>query len=160
MAIRRQARQFLLADNGTQTVADLLAFPDKPRSIFTSGFGNADLTQSQKLLDNQFIVVQAMGSTPGLYPQEDEWCPRGYMNIIVETTSYYVNPDGRPNEGLSGTGSPYPILTNRQRAYNTFPRVYLQGGTTFDITYYMGASFIGSPDSFSGTPYTQTMSGG
>ena len=61
MAIRRQARQFLLADNGTQPVADLLAFPDKPRSIFTSGFGNADLTQSQKLLDNQFIVIQAMG---------------------------------------------------------------------------------------------------
>ena len=82
-----------------------------------------------------------MGSSPGLFATQDSWCPRGYMNIKVETTSYYTNPDGKPQEGLSGTGSPYPITIDRMRSYNTFPRAYLQGGTTFDITYYMASSF-------------------
>ncbi len=159
MAIRRQFREFLIADNGTETPADLEAFIDKPQSIFTSGFGNADLTQSQKLMDNQFIVIQAMGSTPGLVATEDAWVPRGYMNVRVESTTYYTNPDDRPQEGLSGTGAPYPIYINRQRSYNSFPRVYIQGGTTFDITYYVASSFIGSPDNFTGPPYTQTLSG-
>ena len=114
---------------------------------------------SQKLLDNQFIVIQSMGSSPGLFATQDSWCPRGYMNIKVETTSYYTNPDGKPQEGLSGTGSPYPITIDRMRSYNTFPRVYLQGGTTFDITYYMASSFIGSPDTFTGASATFTFFG-
>tara|TARA_R110000751_G_scaffold184022_1_gene290518 strand:- start:165 stop:644 length:480 start_codon:yes stop_codon:yes gene_type:complete len=159
MAIRRQFRQFLLADSGAETTDDLEAFIDKPQSIFVSGFGNANLTQSQQLMDNQFIVVQGLGSSPGLFATESEWVPRGYMNLTVESTSYYTNPDNRPQEGLSGTGSPYPITLTRQRSYNSFPRVYLQGGTTFDITYYMASSFIGSPDNFTGTAYTQTMVG-
>ncbi len=159
MAIRRQGRQFIIADDGTQTEEQLEEFIDKPQSIFVSGFGNANLTQSQKLLDNQFIVVQSMGSSPGLFATQDSWCPRGYMNIKVETTSYYTNPDGKPQEGLSGTGSPYPITIDRMRSYNTFPRVYLQGGTTFDITYYMASSFIGSPDTFTGASATFTFFG-
>jgi len=159
MAIRRQFREFIIADNGSETVADLESFIDKPQSIFTSEYGNANMTQSQKLLDNQFIVIQALGSTPGLYATDDNWCPRGYMNITVETTTYYTNPDNRPQDGLSGTGSPYPIQTNRLRSYNSFPRVYLQGGTTFDITYFMASSFIGTPDTFSDDSYTQTMTG-
>ena len=157
MAIRRQFREFVLVDAGDETPDALESFIEKPQSIFTSDFGNANLTQSQKLLDNQFIVIQALGSTPGLNATDAQWTPRGYMNVKVETTSYYTNPDGYPQEGLSGTGAPYPITLNAQRSYNSFPRVYIQGGTTFDITYYMASSFIGSPDSFAGGPYNMTV---
>jgi len=159
MAIRRQGIQFVIADNGSESETALEQFIDKPQSIFTSGYGSATLTQSQQLLDNQFMVVQSMGSTSGLFASDVGWTPRGYLNIRVESTSYYTNPDGKPQEGLSGTGAPYPILINRMRSYSSFPRVYLQGGTTFDITYYMASNFIGSPDDFVGTEYTQTMIG-
>ncbi len=159
MAIRRQFREFVLVDDGSTSVADLEAFIEKPQSIFVSGYGNANLTQSQKLLDNQFITIEGLGSTPGFASSDNDWSPRGYLNVKVETTSYYTNPDGYPAEGLGGTGAPYPVAVQWQRSYNSFPRVYIYGGTTFDITYYMASSFIGAPDDFTGTEYTQIMAG-
>ena len=77
----------------------------------------------------------------------------------METTSYYTNPDGYPAEGLSGTGAPYPVAVQWQRSYNSFPRVYNYGGTTFDVTYYMASSFIGAPDLFAGVPFDMVMIG-
>ena len=156
MAIRRQFREFVIADDGSESVESLEQFIEKPQSIFVSGFGNAKLHGSQKLMDNQFITVEGMGSTPGFASSQSSWAPRGYLNIKVENTSYYTNPDGYPNEGLSGTGAPYPTMVQNQRSYNSFPRVYIYGGTTFDVTYYCAESFVGTPDNFTGTTVVYT----
>jgi hypothetical protein len=159
VAIRRQFKEFVISDNGSETTEDLEAFIDKPQSIFTSGYGNANLTQSQKLMDNQFITIEGLGSTPGLNATDAVWCPRGYVNIKIETTTYYTNPDNRPNTGVSGTGSPYPLSVQWQRSYNSFPKVYIYGGTTFDVTYYCAESFTGLPDAFAGDSFTMVMAG-
>ena len=159
MAIRRQFREFIISDDGTTPVADLETFIEKPQSIFVSGYGNANLHGSQKLMDNQFITIEGLGSTPGLVSGNESWSPRGYLNVKVENTSYYTNPDGYPAEGLSGTGAPYPVAVQWQRSYNSFPRVYIYGGTTFDVTYYMASSFIGAPDLFAGVPFDMVMIG-
>ena len=48
MAIRRQFREFVIADDGAETTETLEEFIEKPQSIFVSQFGNATLHGSQK----------------------------------------------------------------------------------------------------------------
>tara|TARA_B100000131_G_scaffold237989_1_gene230136 strand:+ start:562 stop:1041 length:480 start_codon:yes stop_codon:yes gene_type:complete len=151
MGIRRQVIEFSYGDDGSQPVEDLEEFPEKQQSIISSGFGNATEPSAATKV-NQFITVEAMGSTPGLWATETNWCPVGYMQIQVENTFFYNLPDGRMSDGLSGTAAPYPISVQYQRSYNSFPRVYLSQGTSFDVLYYMVESFIGTPDNFSGLP--------
>lgn len=161
MAIRRQIREFVLKDDGATSASDLDEFKEKKRSIFVSEYGNADLTKSQNVNPNSFITVEAFGSTPGFGVEGGaSWEPRGFFNIRIENTFFFVNPDGTSNEGLSGTGAPYPITVQNQRSYNQFPRVYIQGGQTFDFTYYMGNTMVGTADDFSGSgAFSMTASG-
>lgn len=151
MGIRRQIIEFDYGDDGFQSIENLESFPEKQQSIISSGFGNATEPSAATKV-NQFITVEAMGSTPGLLATETDWCPRGYMQVQIENTFFYNLPDGRTAEGVSGTAAPYPISVQNQRSYNSFPRVYLSQGTSFDVLYYMAESFIGTPDNYSGTP--------
>jgi len=149
MGIRRQVIEFNYGDDGSQPIEDLEEFPEKQQSIIHSGFGDATEPSAATKV-NQYITVEAMGSTPGLFASETNWCPQGYMQIQVENTFFYNLPDGRMSDGLSGTAAPYPISVQNQRSYNSFPRVYLSQGTSFDVLYYMVQPFIGTPDAFSG----------
>lgn len=155
MGIRRQVIEFDYGDDGFQSIESLESFPEKQQSIISSGFGNATEPSAATKV-NQFITVEGMGSTPGLLATETDWCPRGYMQIQVENTFFYNLPDGRTSEGVSGTGAPYPISVQNQRSYNSFPRVYLSQGTSFDVLYYMAGSFVGTPDNYTGDPLSFT----
>jgi len=158
MAYRRQVYVFTISDNGSESIEDLERFPEKEQSIMTSGYGNANQAKRASTQVNQFITVEAMGSTPGLLATNTNWSPRGSVNLQVENTYFFQSPDRRLNEGVSGTAAPYPISVQNQRSYNSFPRVYLSGGTNYDVTYYMASSFIGAPDTFSGVEFTITLS--
>jgi len=155
MGIRRQAIEYSYGDSGLETIKDLESFPEKHQSIISSGYGTANEPSAATKV-NQFITVEAMGSTPGLLSTDTQWCPRGYMQIQVENTYFYNLPDGRTSEGLSGTGAPYPISVQNQRSYSSFPRVYLQQGTSWDVQYYMAGNFIGTPDDYTGDPLSFT----
>ena len=155
MGIRRQVIEFDYGDDGFESIESLESFPEKQQSIISSGFGNATEPSAATKV-NQFITVEAMGSTPGLLATETDWCPRGYMQVQVENTFFYNLPDGRTAEGVSGTAAPYPISVQNQRSYNSFPRVYLSQGTSFDVLYYMAGNFIGTPDDYTGEPLSFT----
>lgn len=160
MGVRRQAYVFIIADNGSDSVADLEAFANKPKSIFTSNDVGSTKDKNYPRAStsiNQFITVEAMGSTPGFRsPSATAWNPRGALNLLIENTYFYNQPDGTWSEGLTGTASPYPVSIQRQRSYNAFPRVYFDENTNYDVTYYMGNSIIGEPDNFVAVEYVAT----
>lgn len=158
MGVRRQSYVFTIIDDGVESISALEEFPNKPQSIFTSGYGTANQAVRASTSMNQFITVEAMGSTPGLIATHTTWTPRGALNILIENTYFYNQPDGTWSEGLTGMASPFPISVQRQRSYNSFPRVYLDDTTNYDVTYYMGNSIIGNPDVFTASSYTYTTS--
>lgn len=158
MGVRRQSYVFLIMDDGRESISSLEEFPNKPQSIFTSGYGTANQAVRASTSMNQFITVEAMGSTPGLIATYSAWTPRGALNILIENTYFYNQPDGTWSEGLTGTASPFPISVQRQRSYNSFPRVYFDDNTNYDVTYYMANSIIGIPDVFTASSYTYTTS--
>lgn len=155
MGIRRQAIQYDYGDDGFESIESLESFPEKQQSIISSGYGSANEPSASTKI-NQFITVEAMGSTPGLISTETNWVPRGFMQIQVENTYFFNTPDGRTAEGISGTAAPYPISVQNQRSYNSFPRVYLTQGTSWDVSYYMANTFVGTPDNYTGDPLSFT----
>ena len=62
MGIRRQVIEFDYGDDGFQSIESLESFPEKQQSIISSGFGNATEPSAATKV-NQFITVEAMGST-------------------------------------------------------------------------------------------------
>ena len=66
MGVRRQSYVFTIIDDGVESISSLEEFPNKPQSIFTSGYGTANQAERASTKTTQFITVEAMGSTPGL----------------------------------------------------------------------------------------------
>ena len=162
MGVRRQAYVFTIIDDGSDSIADLEAFVNKPKSIFTTNDVGSTKDKNYPRAStsiNQFITVEGMGSTPGFNNSASAWTPRGALNILIENTYFYNQPDGTWSEGLTGTAAPYPISIQRQRSYNAFPRVYFDENTNYDITYYVGNSIIGVPDNFIASEYVATVIG-
>ena len=127
-------------------------------SIFTGGFGN-NIAQPAKTLSNQFIVIEDIGLTPtayhgaaasaglyrGLRHDIGAECsgPRAYMQVKINTTDYFLDPDDIVNDGIPGTAAPYPRSMFFQPAFNLHPDIYVLPGQTWDIlvTHY-------NPDNF------------
>ena len=127
-------------------------------SIFTGGFGN-NIAQTAKILSNQFIVIEDIGVTPtayhgvagsaafyrGLYHDSGAECsgPRAYIQVRINTTDYFLDPDDIGNDGIPGTASPYPQSMFFQPAFNLYPDVYVLPGQTWDIivTHYNADAF-------------------
>jgi hypothetical protein len=138
-------------------------------SIFTGGFGN-NIAKTAKILSNQFIVIEDIGVTPtayhgaagsagfyrGLYHASGAECsgPRAYIQVRINTTDYFLDPDDIGNDGIPGTASPYPQSMFFQPAFNLYPDVYVLPGQTWDIlvTHYNADGFVGVsaaiPDDF------------
>ena len=135
MGVRRQSYVFTIIDDGVESISSLEEFPNKPQSIFTSGYGTANQAERASTKTTQFITVEAMGSTPGLIATHTAWTPRGALNLLIENTYFYNQPDGTWSEGLTGTASPFPISVQRQRSYNSFPRAYFAYISGLSIEY-------------------------
>ena len=78
MGIRRQIIEFDYGDDGFQSIENLESFPEKQQSIISSGFGNATEPSAATKV-NQFITVEAMGSTLNFI---------GYGNRLVSERIY------------------------------------------------------------------------
>jgi len=67
--------------------------------------------------------------------------------VRINTTDYFLDPDNVPNDGIPGTGSPYPRSVNFQPSFNLYPDVYVLPGQVWDIlTTYYTASGVGDGD--------------
>tara|TARA_B110000285_G_scaffold232817_1_gene304894 strand:- start:4746 stop:5543 length:798 start_codon:yes stop_codon:yes gene_type:complete len=59
--------------------------------------------------------------------------PRMYVQVRINTTDYFLNPDNVTNDGIPGTASPYPRSLDMQPSFNLYPDVYVLPGQVWDV---------------------------
>jgi len=127
-------------------------------SIFIGGFGN-NITKPAETTATQFVVIEDVAVSPTAFYQSGEAAAtfirglesgttngvfgnRAYIQVRINTTDYYLDPDNVGNDGIPGAASPYPRSTNFQPCFNLYPDVYVLPGQVFDAlvtTYQNGA---------------------
>ena len=69
---------------------------------------------------------------------------QGIFTTINPYGKYFLDPDNVPNDGIPGTGSPYPRSVNFQPSFNLYPDVYVLPGQVWDVlTVYYSATGCG-----------------
>ena len=110
--------------------------------IFTGGIGN-NITKPAETTATQFIVIEDIAASPVL---------SGAVQIRINTTDYFQNPDVTNMDGIPGLASPYPRGANSTldltsvtassvgtqnilKSFDLYPDVYVLPGQTFQILY-------------------------
>ena len=126
----------LSSDQPTAVVAS------REYDIFTGGVGN-NITKPAETTATQFIVIEDIAASPVL---------SGAMQIRINTTDYFQNPDVTNMDGIPGLASPYPRGSNSTldmtsviatsvgtenilKSFDLYPDVYVLPGQTFQILY-------------------------
>ena len=130
-------------------------------SIFIGGFGN-NITKPAETTATQFVVIEDVAVSPtyfvysgigtvaapvtirGLIVGAEGATPSGvagnraYVQVRINTTDYFLDPDNVGNDGIPGAASPYPRSINFQPCFNLYPDVYVLPGQVFDalVTFY------------------------
>ena len=134
MAMRSQVYEWsIIAGNSARGRASgaagtLTLAADTDLSIFIGGKGN-NITKPAETTATQFIVIEDVACSPQL---------EGAVQVRINTTDYFLDPDGIGSDGVPGTAAPYPKTTFTQGNFNLYPTVYVLPGQTFDVrvTYY------------------------
>ena len=109
--------------------------------IFIGGYGN-NITKPAETTATQFIVIEDIACSPWL---------GGAVQIRINTTDYFQNPDVTRQRGIPGKASPYPrgspsnlesagttltySLDNLLKSFDLYPDVYVLPGQVFQILY-------------------------
>ena len=137
----------ILATNGGQSI-----------SIFIGNIGN-NITKPAETTATEFVVIEDIACTPSLpladvtdavattvatnyRGQLEEWFvgdgvlgPRAYVQVRINTTDYFLDPDNVANDGIPGAASPYPRSLDMQPSFNLYPDVYVLPGQVWDVLY-------------------------
>ena len=160
MAMRSQVYEW---DAGRDTAVSATS-TGSALSIFIGGRGN-NITKPAETTATQFVVIEDIGVTPtayhgttgssglyrGLRHDTGAECsgPRAYVQVRINTTDYFLDPDNIGNDGIPGTAAPYPRSVFFQPSFNLYPDVYVLPGQTWDIlvSHYNAAGFATSTTS-------------
>lgn len=160
MSVRRQGFQWSIEDLGNLPPKDLNLLENLPQSVFYSKIGTATIKNRLHTKADEFVVLEYFGSTPGLWGVGNQWVPGGYLNFVVGTTSYFVDPDGRPAVGLSGSAAPFPITYRYQPSFGNNFQIEIPPGTDWDITYFLSNAMIEPIEDFpASTIFTWSING-
>jgi len=127
MAMRSQLYEW--KQNTTSSIENVSS------SIFIGGTGN-NITKPAETTATQFVVIEQVGSTPSnptSYSQTGAGGIQNYMQVRINTTDYFLDPDNVPNDGIPGSASPYPRSVNFQPSFNLYPDVYVLPGQVWDV---------------------------
>ena len=129
----------------------------KAYSIFIGGIGN-NITMPAQTTATQFVVIEDLASSPGAGMA---------LQVRINTTDYFQNPDVTDSVGIPGVASPYPrgaawSATQMATAsglpitdpgiavspsFNLYPDVYVLPGQTWDVLLTLRDKAILSGDS-------------
>ena len=114
-------------------------------SIFIGGFGN-NITKPAETTATQFVVIEDVAITPSAFSSSLDTAayrglgtangvsgPRAFVQVRINTTDYFLDPDNVGNDGIPGTSSPYPRSLNFQPSFSLYPDVYVLPGQVFDV---------------------------
>ena len=93
--------------------------------------------------DTEFVVINKISCTPGVSPQGStasagiltNWVPNLMIQIVIDTTGYYRDPQNVYSAGVSGMASPYPNTIEILPYYTLWPPVYVLSHQTWDVRY-------------------------
>ncbi len=149
MAIRKQIYTWELHGDGGDG-SSLVNYPraGESHSILWGQFGNVQAGRQTGLVkENEFVVIEKISSTPGISANSFQitgvapnrelvtWRPNMFINLVIDTTNYYQDPQNIWGSGVSGTASPYPQMTIDEPYYDLWPPVYVLPHQTVDIRY-------------------------
>ena len=104
-------------------------------SVFTGGVGY-NITKPAETTATQFVVIEDIACSP-----DDATNKGGDVQIRINTTDYFQNPDVTQMSGVSGTASPYPRgvdaggTTNLLKSFDLYPDVYVLPGQVWDVLF-------------------------
>lgn len=121
--------------------------------MFIGGTGN-NITKPAETTATQFIVIEDIACSPHL---------GGAVQIRINTTDYFQNPDVTDQVGIPGLASPYPrgapstVSTSATasgavgtdqllKSFDLYPDVYVLPGQTFQILYTPGTDTAASTE--------------
>jgi hypothetical protein len=145
MAITMQNYEWSLNGGGVYVAAQ---YPEAGNdfSIFVGGYGN-NIQIPPFVMEDQFVVIEKFGSTAGVLSASNlgaasgsltNWVPNGFIQIVINTTGYYQDPQNTWQHGISGDAAPYPILlTDEPPHYLLHPPIYVLPEQTWDLRYTM-----------------------
>tara|TARA_Y100000004_G_scaffold192643_1_gene253576 strand:+ start:1519 stop:2160 length:642 start_codon:yes stop_codon:yes gene_type:complete len=162
MSMRSQVYEWDASLGTAMTVANSVG---QRTSIFVGGVGN-NITKPAETTATEFVVIEDIATTPSL----GCWAgvgdntvirgllvdgtagtaglagPRSYVQVRINTTDYFLDPDNIPNDGIPGAASPYPRSINFQPCFNLYPDVYVLPGQVWDVlvTFYNAGAFAGA----------------
>jgi hypothetical protein len=131
-------------------------------SVFIGGIGN-NITKPAETTATEFVVIEDIAVSPTLPlgisalalvttdvrglsydPVQGTAGGRSYVQVRINTTDYFLDPDNVPNDGIPGTASPYPRSLNFQPSFNLYPDVYVLPGQVWDVlvTFYHTAGLL------------------
>ena len=88
---------------------------------------NTGQLASWQLTQNLTTLLAYSGCSAGVFG------PRMYVQVRINTTDYFLNPDNVTNSGIPGTASPYPRSLDFQPSFNLYPDVYVLPGQVWDV---------------------------
>lgn len=126
-------------------------------SIFIGGTGN-NITKPAETTATQFVVIEDIGCDATEYDATATGYSgqRAYLQVRINTTDYFLDPDNIGNDGIPGTAAPYPRTVANQPSFNLYPDVYVLPGQTWDLVYkaYAPTATTTSGDSYAFVKYT------
>jgi hypothetical protein len=102
--------------------------------LFIGGYGN-NITKPAETTATQFVVIEDISCSPWL---------NGNVQIRINTTDYFQNPDVTNMYGIPGMASPYPrgaastlagTVDQLLKSFDLYPDVYVLPGQTWQILY-------------------------
>lgn len=110
-------------------------------SVFTGGVGY-NITKPAETTATQFVVIEDIACSP-----DDSTNNGGEVQIRINTTDYFQNPDVTQMAGVSGTASPYPRgitdgTNNLLKSFDLYPDVYVLPGQVWDVLYTAGSTLV------------------
>ena len=155
MSMRSQIYEWNgLGPNGVTANNFVAAQAGRAVSIFIGGFGN-NITKPAETTATEFVVIEDIACTPTLpatstaatvstdyrgqlgdfTPGNGTLGPRAYVQVRINTTDYFLDPDNVANQGIPGSASPYHRSLDFQPSFNLYPDVYVLPGQVWDILY-------------------------
>lgn len=123
--------------------ASAVAVPaDREISVFTGQYGN-NITKPAETTATQFVVIEDIAASA---------YEAGAVQVVINTTSYFQNPDVTQQAGVPGLASPYPRGSSNAytggglsvapdngvqllNAFELTPDVYVLPGQVWDMRY-------------------------
>jgi hypothetical protein len=103
--------------------------------IFTDYRGGMGRIQFTKA--TEFVVIEHIASSPVTIANSATLVVLnpGAVQVKINTTEYFLNPDGSQSNGIPGFAAPYPRTTAYQDAFSLDPDVYVLPGQNWELVY-------------------------